>query len=110
MAAVNARDVERFAATFNYPTVRIASGAISVIQDAEQGRSRWDFSRIDPEWHHTLWDERRVIQRSEAKAHVAVRFTRYRADGSSIATYESLYIMSREEGHWGIQGRSSFAP
>ena len=32
------------------------------------------------------------------------------ADGSVIATFDSLYVMTRQNGRWGIRGRSSFAP
>ena len=38
------------------------------------------------------------------------QFTRYRSDGSVIASYESLYVLTYEVGRWGIKLRSSFAP
>ena len=33
-----------------------------------------------------------------------------RADGSEIAACDSLYVMTLQDGRWGIKGRSSFAP
>jgi len=42
--------------------------------------------------------------------HVDTKFTRCRADGSVISSYESLYILTKEEGRWGVKLRSSFAP
>ena len=38
-----------------------------------------------------------------------VRIGRFRADGSSLGVFETIYIVTRQDGHWGIQARSSFA-
>lgn len=43
------------------------------------------------------------------KVHFDVQFTRYRADGTVIGAYKSLWIVTRIEGHWGVQARSSYA-
>ena len=44
------------------------------------------------------------------KVHFDVCFSRYLADGSRYATHQALWVVTRLEGHWGIQARSSFAP
>jgi hypothetical protein len=31
------------------------------------------------------------------------RFTRYRADGSVIGGFNSIYVVTREDGHWGVK-------
>jgi hypothetical protein len=49
------------------------------------------------------------VQASGGKVHVDTRFTRYRKDGSKIASYESLYVLTKEGGKWGVKLRSSFA-
>jgi hypothetical protein len=41
--------------------------------------------------------------------HLKVAFSRWRADGSLIGHFETIYIVTRQNGHWGIQARSSFA-
>jgi len=61
------------------------------------------------DWHHSGWDRRRIIHASEDKMHVDTEFTRYRANGSKIGSYESLYILTKENGRWGVKMRSSFA-
>jgi hypothetical protein len=38
-----------------------------------------------------------------------VKFSRWRKDGSLIGAFETIYIVTRLEGRWGIQARSSFA-
>jgi hypothetical protein len=42
--------------------------------------------------------------------HIDTRFNRYRKDGSVLGGFDSIYIVTRVDGRWGIQGRSSFAP
>ena len=38
------------------------------------------------------------------------QFTRYRKDDTPIASYESLYVVTKEQGRWAIKMRSSFVP
>jgi hypothetical protein len=41
--------------------------------------------------------------------HLDVQFTRYRADGSSLGSFRSLWIVARLDGVWASQLRSTFA-
>ena len=59
-------------------------------------------------WDRTAWTRRRIVHISDSKAHVDTEFTRYRKDGSVIGSFESLYIVTKEDGRWGIKMRSSF--
>jgi hypothetical protein len=68
MAAFNSRDVKAFEATFNFPSVRLASGRLVIIEP------------------------------------------RYAKDGSVIGGFDSVYVVTLEDGHWGVKIRSSFAP
>jgi hypothetical protein len=110
MTAWNARDLAAWAATFNYPSVRIASGHVVLIETAASHRPD-TFERMAAEgWHHSAWDRRAIIHSSDDKVHFDTRFTRYHEDGSVIGHYDSIYIVNTQDGHWGVQGRSSFAP
>ena len=112
MQAFNARDMHAWAATLHYPHVRIAAGKVTVYPDAKAfvaGRDLDEFARKTG-WHHSAWDDRQIIQSSLNKVHIAVRFSRYRADGEKYASYDSLYILQKRDGRWGIVARSSFAP
>jgi hypothetical protein len=51
-----------------------------------------------------------VIQSFPDKVHVAVQFSRWRADGSRIGVYHALYVVTRQNERFGIQCRSSTAP
>ena len=112
MAKFNARDMEAWAKTLNYPHVRIASGAVRVWETPEEYAGRDVFSLLTSEygWDHSVWDKREVVQSGPDKVHFATTFSRYDKDGNKIATFDSLYIVTLRDGHWGTQARSSFAP
>lgn len=112
MTQFNARDDVAWAKTLNYPHVRIAGGDVRVWQDAEEYTAYMDFDRFIAQtgWDHSVWDERTIVQSGKDKVHIAVQFSRYDKDDKKIATYESLYVVTNRDGHWGTQARSSFAP
>jgi hypothetical protein len=110
MAAFNARDLRAYAAKFNYPFVRLVSGRVIILNGPDSHRPdmfEWLASRG---WHHSAWDRRRIIHSSEDKVHFDTRFTRYREDGSTLGTYDALYVVTNQNDHWGLQAQSSFAP
>ena len=105
LAGLNARDTGAIRAAFNFPHLRIgAKGNLSRFEKPED----YDFSHFfgatsADGWHHTRWDKTEAVFATEGKVHVAVDFTRYREDGSVIGHYFSLYVVTCQDGHWGIQ-------
>ena len=98
-------------AEMHFPHVRFAGGTIVVYQTP--GNNPMDlFERLKREdgWHYSVWNERTVVQHNDAKVHMAVNYTRLRADRSVIGIYDSLYVLSLKDGRWGVQLRSSFGP
>ena len=114
MLAFNARDPEAWAETLNYPHVRFASGSVTVSDSAESfaenARNRSFTALARAGWDHSHWLSREVTLASENKVHVSTTFQRYNSANEIIGTYESLYIVTRINGHWGTQARSSLAP
>lgn len=109
MAAFNARDVVAFEATFNFPSVRLASNTLTVIQRGHHGPAMFDTGPL-ADWGRSAWERRDVIHSGPDKVHFDTRFTRYRADGSVIGGFNSIYVVTLEDGHWGVKARSSYAP
>ncbi len=107
MSAFNARDDEAMCRTFHYPHVRFASGAVRTYETYENCVEQFDFERFAERFG---WDIRTVVQANADKVHVMVVFSRYDADDELIAQFDSLYIVTRVDGRWGIRSRSSFAP
>lgn len=109
MAAFNARDIDAWRKTFNFPSVRLASNTLTII-DADYHRPEMFGSGALTEWDHSAWDRREVIHAGPDKVHIDTRFSRFRADGSVIGGFDSIYVITREDGHWGVKARSSYAP
>lgn len=110
METFNRMDIAAWEGTFHFPHYRLASGGMTVL-DGPSGRSGEAVREaIGPEWHHSAWNHRKHIHLSDSKVHVDTRFTRYRKDGSIIASYDSLYVLTNEGGRWGVKLRSSMAP
>ena len=112
MAAFNARDPVAWAATLNYPHLRIASGELVVSESEEEFAERMDFDAFAERngWDHSAWDEIEVVQVAENGVNVALTFSRYNADDEVISTFNTLYLVTHENDRWGIRARSSFAP
>ena len=107
--ALNARDAAALAQTLHFPHYRLAGTRMQVWETPE--RYFDDFrKRAGADWDHTEWNFRNVVASAADKVHVDLKFTRYRADGSALSTYRSLCVISRIDGRWAAQLRSSFAP
>ena len=109
MEAFNARDVEAFEATFNFPSVRLASGKLILIDKGFHTPSMFTTGAL-ADWDHSAWERRNVLHVGPDKVHIDTRFSRYRKDGSVIGGFDSIYVVTSENGHWGVKIRSSFAP
>lgn len=109
LVALNAQDAEALAATMHFPHYRLSGGVMRVWEGPETYLA--DFhKRASGEWHHTRWDSIEILMASADKVHLDVRFTRFRADDSVLATHRSLWVISEIGGVWAAQLRSSFAP
>jgi hypothetical protein len=108
IAGLNARDPDAIAATLHFPHYRLAGSGMRIWDGPE--RYFADFrERAGSDWHHSAWDFRNLIAASPDKVHLDVQFTRYRADGSAIGSYRSIWVVTRLDGRWAAQLRSSFA-
>ena len=109
MAAFNARDIDAWQKTFNFPSIRLASGTLAIIDESYHKPEMFGRGAL-AEWDHSAWERRDVIHAGPDKVHFDTRFTRYRADGSIIGGFDSIYVVTCENGHWGVKARSSYAP
>ncbi len=109
MAAFNARDIAAWRDAFNFPSVRLASNTLTLI-DADYHQPEMFGRGALAEWDHSAWARREVIHAGDDKVHLDTRFVRYRKDGSVLGAFDSIYVVTRENGHWGVKARSSFAP
>jgi hypothetical protein len=109
--AFNARDNEALKKTLHYPHVRInEAGGVNVWRDASEAGTNFDGLTKSEGWARSSLDSVTMRQHDDVKVHFEVVFSRYKADGTKYATYQSLWVSTKKDGAWGIQARSSFAP
>lgn len=107
----NARDAEVQVETFNFPHVRFANGAFWTIEDGDALRRQNEpgTARLQAEgWGHTTLESIAPVQSGPGKVHVAVHYARRREDGTVYNDFDSLWIVTEQDGHWGVQFRSSY--
>ena len=108
LVGLNAGDAAGLADTLHFPHYRLAGTRMQVWQTPDAYFA--DFlARAGEGWHHTKWDFRNVISASRDKVHVALQFTRYRADDSVLGSFRSIWTITLIGGRWAAQLRSSFA-
>ena len=112
MNSFNNKDNKGCSNACNFPHARVGNnGKLVIIEEPPiQNESFYDWFINVYGWNHSCWDYRQVIQSDQNKVHLQIQFSRYRADGSRIGVFPSLWIITNQEGHWGIKMRSSFAP
>lgn len=111
MATFNSKNMQAWAASLNYPHVRFASGGVTVWQNAEEFASARTFELLASiGWDHSHWLTREVTMASANKVHISTVFQRFNDQNQPIAKYQSLYLVTLVDGHWGTQARSSLAP
>lgn len=108
MAAFNKRDLQAWEATFNFPHVRFRFGQVTVIRTGEQPADLFT-NGFFADWHYSRLGQMDVIRAGPDEVHITTRFNRYRNDGSLIGGFDSVYIVTKVDGHWGVQARSSLA-
>jgi hypothetical protein len=109
IATMNAGDAEGHDDCFNFPSVRLASNNLVVF---ERGRDKAWVKKTGSfsDWARSDWDKREILHAGADKVHINTRFVRYRHDGSVLGAFDSIYVVTKQDGHWGIKIRSSFAP
>ena len=108
MAALNSRDPAALAETLHFPHYRLSGGRMRVWEGPDTYFA--DFvARAGAGWHHSAWGPRVPIAASAEKVHLDVTFTRFRADGSALGQFRSLWIVACLDLRWAAQVRSSFA-
>jgi hypothetical protein len=111
MEAFNRQDAEAIRARwFHFPHVRFHSGKVTVMATPEDYHNLvWARGGQSAGWGRSAWDYQEVIDSAPEKVHFRVQFSRYRADGTLIGRYKSLYIVTLKDGLWAMRARSIWA-
>jgi hypothetical protein len=107
LSAWNNADIDAVRATLNYPHITIGpAGQVLVAGTPADFRTDFAAMREREGWHSSTFDSFETIATSPTKVHCQVLFSRYHADGSKYGTGRVLYIVTNQDGHWGMQLRS----
>ena len=119
LTTFNSMESLPWAKSLNYPHVRLSGGQVHVWDTPEAYAADQDLRKLADAigWKSTRWDYRYIVQANpdgktgNMKYHVALSFTRLDKDGKPIPghTFDSFYIITNVDGHWGTQFRSSMA-
>jgi hypothetical protein len=103
----NARDLAGMDALLHFPHVILSGEKLIVWEAPGQMPSAFfeDLARTTG-WARTLYVERRVVLLNARKVHLFVDYTRNRSDGSVISRHQNLWVVTQDEGRWGIKQRS----
>ena len=109
--AFNAQDHQAIAKTLNYPHIRLAKGEFQAIANQEELAllSEQDENRLGNEsWDHTVVESMEPIHVGEDKVHLAIKNHRVTKSGDIYDSFETLWIVTLIDQHWGIQFRPSY--
>ena len=105
--AWNAEDNEAIAEASNFPRLSLGSnGQVIVRERPEDITTDFEALRQGEGWNRTTLDLFEAIQVSVDKVHFKVVFSRRYEDGTTYRTVPALYVITRQNGHWGLQLQS----
>ncbi len=108
--AWNAEDNEAVAAVSNFPRVSLGSnGQVVLRETAEEIVTDFQMLRQSG-WDRSTLDLAEAVQVSADKVHFRVVLTRYAIDGDPITTTPGLYVVTKQNDHWGLQLQSVLPP
>lgn len=110
LATFNARDAQAWSRTLHFPHLRLTAGQIQQWETADAYIADNDLEAFrQTGWSHTVWDWIEPVQAAADKVHFALQFTRYDLQGNKESTHQALYVLTQQDGRWGVQLRSSYA-
>lgn len=102
----NARDPAGMDATLHFPHLILADAQL-VIWTAPGQLSPTYFDELEATgWARSTYHAKQVVLASDRKAHLLVDYSRDRADGTQISRHQNLWIVTLEDGRWGLKQRS----
>jgi len=104
--AWNAADNDAVAAISNFPRLTIGQNGLIVVRETPE-EIETDFEALRASgWDRSTLDLAEAVHVSPDKVHFRIVFSRYSADGSPYTTVPGLYVMTKQDGQWGLQLQS----
>jgi hypothetical protein len=111
IGSFNDQDHAKLADTLNYPQIRLAMRKFYTTESAEefiQHSQKAEIKCIAEGWDHTVIESMDSVPEGDDKVHLAIRNHRINKAGVIYNSFETLWIATLINEHWGIQFRSSY--
>ena len=107
----NAADNEAVARASNFPRVSVGgNGQVVARETPDEIATDFELLRQAQGWDHSSLDLVDAVHVSEDKVHFRIVFSRRHADGAPYSTVPALYVITKQNGHWGLQLQSLMPP
>ncbi|MCL0029294.1 hypothetical protein M1N23_04050 [Dehalococcoidia bacterium] len=111
--AFNVGDVETCISHMHFPHLRLSGkNEFESFKDPDAYRDRHKNSfkmlREKEGWHHTTSLSVDAVQMGAEKVHLTIRQSRRHEDGTEYKVFDTFWIITKIDGRWGLQFRSSF--
>jgi len=107
----NKRDRKISVDLMHFPHVRLWNNQFSIFNSEEEFLKGFDLQtqKLEQEgWTHTVTKDIQAVQSDESKVHLLLLQSRRNKDDIEIENFQTLWIMTKIDGKWGIRFRSSF--
>ncbi|MFL2664542.1 MAG: hypothetical protein ACJ0BB_06105 [Dehalococcoidia bacterium] len=107
----NKRDRKISVDLMHFPHVRLWNNQFSIFNSEEEFLKGFDqqTQKLEQEgWTHTVTKDIKSVQSDESKVHLLLLQSRRNKDDIEIENFQTLWIMTKIDGKWGIRFRSSF--
>ena len=112
IAAFNARDMDGMVAEMHFPHSRLSEeNKFQVWETPDDYRASGEnrtASLSAQAWDHTATTCTEAVQSGADKVHLAINYSRRRADDTKYYEFPTLWVFTRIDDRWGVQFRSSF--
>ena len=106
-SALNAGDIERSRRTLHYPHIQITGCDTSILESPADFEINFQALAADG-WTYSTLDSCTMRHFCDEKVHFELQLSMHQANDSRYATYQALWIVTRQNDVWGIQCRSIF--
>ncbi|MFT7652942.1 MAG: hypothetical protein ACI9ON_001615 [Limisphaerales bacterium] len=103
--AFNTENHTRLASLSHYPSVLLGDGGGMRVNN-EPFEIDFDSLRKREDWKHSELDTMNSVFTLTDKVHMLVRFTRYNSSGEGYSQIDGLWILTKQNGKWGVSARS----
>ena len=109
--AWNTADNAELRKALNYPFFTLfRPGQPEIAETPEQFTTDFQLMREQQNWARSTFDESKALTVTEDQVHFATTYSRHNTDGEKYQTGRVLYIVTKQDGHWGMQFRSGMPP